>query len=205
MRRCFVFHHGFLMDKNYWQNILPYFKGEQYILLDAGYYGQKVEAHPEDGIEYIGVGHSLGVIKLLQTGFKFKHIIGLNSFLHFCPKHGDQLAQFYKNFAKNKLTAVKMFWRTSGIKYVLKSIHKLKLDVLSGDAALLKQNFKSAELPPSLFISSTNDPVITPSMTHYNFDAMQNVKLLMLADGAHVLGYVKPEVIYRHIIEFINS
>lgn len=83
MKLGFIFSHGWAFNKSYWDNLLPHFKEHPCIVLDHGHMDWST-CHRSIK-KFIGsvVGHSLGLVKLLQSKNTFKALIGLQAFNNF--------------------------------------------------------------------------------------------------------------------------
>ena len=66
--------HGFGFNNDYWKNLIPLLDGNIYFLDDPNLDGSKV---------YIGIGHSLGFLKLNNSEFKFDALVALQGFLNY--------------------------------------------------------------------------------------------------------------------------
>ena len=71
---CFVFCHGFGFDATFWDPLRPYFAGTNAIYLDLGYFDKPfMTLYPDDSTDFIGIGHSLGLKKLMSLNIRFKN------------------------------------------------------------------------------------------------------------------------------------
>jgi pimeloyl-[acyl-carrier protein] methyl ester esterase len=87
MRDGIVFCHGFGYDEDYWQFLIPYFADFEIYGLDLGYYGKPYIKLPNNpGQKILGIGHSLGFLKLCQMNLKLDLLVGLNPFVDFLGK-----------------------------------------------------------------------------------------------------------------------
>ena len=67
--------HGFGFTNDYWQNLVPQLNGNIHFLSDPNLDKEKT---------YIGIGHSLGFLKLNNSGLKFEALVALQGFLNYC-------------------------------------------------------------------------------------------------------------------------
>lgn len=79
----FVFCHGFGFDIHFWERIAPYFSQEKYSFIDLGYFNKRIENQHLHNQAIIGIGHSIGLSKLLSMYSNFDGLIGLNGFINF--------------------------------------------------------------------------------------------------------------------------
>jgi len=212
---CFVFCHGFAFDASYWHKMRAQFKSHQVICLDLGYFGSKNSYDGsviQDSTCVVGVGHSLGFIKLLQTSIRFNYLIGLNAFCNFLGKETSlrtrrtrELALLSRQFERSPMHAMQSFYRRTGVS-------AFNPDWQALNVAELEKALQELALPvhyslniPSLIMATKNDPVVPPELVCDNFAACKPVDVEFLSTGAHGLGYVKSAYIYQRIKSFIHA
>ncbi|WHQ46618.1 MAG: alpha/beta hydrolase [Candidatus Midichloria sp.] len=171
MKLGFIFSHGWAFNKSYWDNLLPYFKEYQCIVLDHGYYELEHLPHIDEKTNWIGVGHSLGLIKLLQQGNKFKALVGLQAFNYFLTHNRKlnrirslELAMMKKNFASNPRNTIQSFNEI---------IYNRRLNCIGSlEFAMMKKNLASN---PGNAIQSFNE-IISNNIDFYRM--MNDLNLL---------------------------
>ena len=123
MSRFFIFCHGFGLTPSFWNPLLEYFEQESTFCLDLGYFGKKRLRHPNNKqeFEYIGIGHSLGFTKLIESGVRFRYLIGINAFVSFLgndpllrQRRQRELEIFKKGITSNTECALKSFYEQCG-------------------------------------------------------------------------------------------
>jgi len=153
--RHFIFCHGFGFDNSFWCNLAPYFMQEKCTYLDLGYFGEGYfpEIIKNDDL-LIGVGHSLGMAKLLQLDIKFDYLIGLNAFSNFLGndsslrmKRKADLEILKKHFTKYPKKSLKEFHRRCGVSIAIGD-QKIDGRKLLWDLDFLEINFKIPEHIP---------------------------------------------------------
>ena len=181
-----VFCHGFSYSPNYWINLTALLENFTIHHMDLGYYEDlKI---PEIKEPVIGIGHSLGLIKLMQQNFRFKALIGLNGFVNFLGtglrlrnRRSLELDTFEHLIRTSPNLALKFFHNRCGVNLNPSNINKERL---LGDLDCLRQSFP---VPNNLtLLAAQNDIVCPPELIQDNFGT-QNIT--MLESGRHSLGY----------------
>jgi pimeloyl-[acyl-carrier protein] methyl ester esterase len=207
MKRHFIFCHGFGFDKDFWAPLHSYFVDESCTYLDAGYFGNMHWLLPDisSDTQLIGVGHSLGLAKLIMLGRRFEYMIGLNGFIDFLEaRRQDELHHFVRKFARHPTLMLEKFHRTCGVtfdksKYAALNTHKAMADLM-----LLSKKFHLPDMR-TLILSAVDDVITPPNIIHANFDKQQNVTVKMLDNGKHGLGFLKQDVVCANIMEFLDA
>jgi len=205
MRYCFVFCHGFGFDKNFWNNLTPYFS--EYSCL----YLEDLEMHAlEDDMLLIGIGHSLGLIKLLSINIPFQAVIGLQGFINFLGFNHDlhlrrqkDLAFLGSYFDKSSKYAIRYFHRLCGVPVQSDALEDLNIIKLKEDLEILSVGFMSIPSIPIFIIGSKDDKVVTPELIYDNFRSYNNVTIEIVNSSYHCLGYKNPELAYKKIMNFL--
>jgi len=159
----FLLCHGWGFDASFWKNLAPHLAPHTFYTVDLGYFGNP-NPFPTSGT-WIGVGHSLGLIKLLQTPLSFSAIIGLNSFLNFLgpplihERRKKELQTMIQRFEKDPLNTIASFYKRCGV-----------LDAPNGtiNKSLLLNDLKSLFFDysnlltsvPCLSLASKNDLIV---------------------------------------------
>ncbi len=213
MRRCFIFCHGFGFDKNFWNNLIPFFKEDSYISLDLGYFGNS-ERLPS--IDYntilIGVGHSLGFVKLLELEERLSCLIGLNAFLNFLgnnlnlrKKRYQELESMRNSFLKYPCLTLKRFYKRCQGPNQVESLAKLRKERLEKDFSSFFRTFYIKRDIPVLLLGSKDDPIVSTQVIEDNFVCYDNVDIQLLDQGKHALGFLEATEVYKRIRSFLHA
>lgn len=211
--KCFVFCHGFGLDSSYWTHLRPYFAQHKTVYLDLGYFGQEqMTLFFDASLDYIGIGHSLGLMKLMSLNIPFKALIGLNGFVDFLgldvllhAHRMRELAHLTRHFFRAPGVALSQFYQRAGVMFdglVNGPINQKKL--LDDLDSLLTPR----AIPPSipmLILGSSDDKIVPPALIEANFSHHPQVRIEILNQAKHGLGYLKSEVVYQKIMRFIHD
>src|SRR5688572_30283333 len=121
----FIFCHGWGFSPDFWDNIQIHFKGFPCLFWDLGYFGKVSRPLPTaitSHHQWIGVGHSLGFLKLLESAELFTAMIGLQGFTTFLglsPVLNKERKRYLKKmitqFEKNPIKTLLDFRQTCGL------------------------------------------------------------------------------------------
>lgn len=207
----FIFCHGFGFDKTFWDPLKPYFATQKTLYLDLGYFGAEtyLVLEPEQ-FNYIGIGHSLGLMKLLSFNISMSHLIGLHGFIHFLGFDAtlNQLRMrewlsLKKYFLRAPELTLKQFYQRVGVPF---EIHKKTIQTikLQQDLDALKQTFDLPGKVPTLILGAVDDPVVPPVLIEDNFSSQNHVTIDILNQGQHGLGFLNSALVYQKIMRFIE-
>ena len=211
--RHFIFCHGFGFNYHFWDNLASYFVNGKCTFLDLGYFKEPSYCIDTLEGEIIGVGHSLGVLKLLKLQERFDCLIGLNGFVNFlgndlCMRNKRQLELeiLKKNFQKNPRITLKNFYKRCGVSSFTQfaKLEELDLEAVMSDLELLTLNFAPPSIP-MLIIAAKNDVIVPPEITHDNFPPYSNVEVDIIDKGQHGLGFLEASYVYKSIKEFVDE
>ncbi|QCE35085.1 hypothetical protein FAI40_06925 [Acetobacteraceae bacterium] len=134
------FLHGWGFSADFWNETIQYLPSEKYqiILGEAGYFGQrKIHLPPK---KFIGIGHSLGFMQLLEKTSNHPNCIGLlgiNSFPCFAQQRdfpdgvpSRLLERMQRNLAKNPSHVLNQFYQNCGNEKQISPDNPLNLDHL---------------------------------------------------------------------------
>jgi pimeloyl-[acyl-carrier protein] methyl ester esterase len=212
MKKCFVFCHGFGFDNTFWKNLAPYFSYESCLYIDLGYSGNKriLDFALSSEIELVGIGHSLGLIKLLSCNIKFKYLIGLNGFINFLGFKQEIrttreviLNKLVNSFATWPVNTMLSFYKNCGLVAENEKISRLKTNLLMKDLEMLFFRFSLPPEVPVLIIGAKDDIIVPPSIIDDNFQ--KDVVVSMFDKGAHGLGFFEAENVFNEISRFIKN
>jgi pimeloyl-[acyl-carrier protein] methyl ester esterase len=196
----YILAHGFGFTHDYWQHLTP--------LLDGNIYyfdGKNMDA----GREYIGVGHSLGFLKLNNATLNFSHLIGLQGFLDFCGRKNSlqkiiepQLDEAIENFSSNPKIALKNFYEMCG--YFGDIPGNISRETLLFELKMMKKFYSHCGVK-TLILSTSNDVVVPTAIIGDNFSAIDGVSVKILnLEIKHTLGFHGPEIVANEIKQFTN-
>jgi pimeloyl-[acyl-carrier protein] methyl ester esterase len=213
MKYYFVFCHGFGFDKSFWKNLSDYFIVDECIFLDLGYFNSEPDffIHNREGI-FVGIGHSLGLLYLTHLKIKFDILIGLNGFINFLGNnhilHGQrkvELERLMQHFLYSPQKTLKNFYQRCGVSIdhdLLSSFHQERL-------LESLENLKSSIVIPKniriLIIGARDDQVVPVELLNDNFADHPNVRMVLLDEGKHGLGFLKAADVFKNIMNFINE
>jgi pimeloyl-[acyl-carrier protein] methyl ester esterase len=209
----FVFCHGFGFDTQFWERIAPYFSQEKCSFIDLGYFGNRVDNTYLCNQRVIGIGHSIGLSKLLSMYSNFDYLIGLNSFVNFLgsdqierKKRQKELNALRLSFLKDPDSAIRNFYIRCDIEEFIEctDFSNLNLDLILSEFEWLQKEYKLPEVP-TLILSSNDDLVLPHTITSNNFSKQQYIKIDSIMNGGHALGFRKPLEVYRKIMSFLND
>jgi pimeloyl-[acyl-carrier protein] methyl ester esterase len=206
-----IFCHGFGLDQHYWQPIIPFFKDYQLHFWDLGYFNEKPHVIYPESQPLIGIGHSLGMIKLLSSSIQFQSVIGLNAFTSFLGYEPQlyqmrriEIQQMQKQFHLRPERTLTSFYQRAGITFM----HPQTINTSCLSEALNSLN-NPFELTPShrnlLIIGSQDDPIVPQAIILDNCRKHPQIQYKFLPYGQHALGQVYVQETSSIIREFIHA
>ena len=191
--------HGFGFTNAYWQNLVPLLDGNIYFFDDPDLDKDKT---------YIGIGHSLGFLKLNNSGLQFDALIALQGFLNFCGSfermrkiRETRIAQVRNKVIANKIESLQQFRTFCG--YDKPVTTDIPLQTLLDELDMMEKSYAHCGVK-TLVIGSTDDVIVPMSIINDNFLDLPNVTILQLDYGKHALGYLNSQVIADEIYEFFD-
>lgn len=237
MKQCIIFCHGWAGNVSFWGNLKPFFDAENinninFKYLDLEYFGNNhlikscsyntllTYVQQNKQLHFIGIGHSIGLIKLLSLNIEFKALIGLQSFINFLGN--DRLLNkqrklewlsLKQQFNHNSLNTLKNFYQLANLepKFIKDLFNKknqyyyLNKHSLTQDLELLSVNFSLYNNVPILIVGAMDDVIVPPELIIDNFAHLKNVTIDMLNTGRHSVGYRSAELIYQKIKFFLQT
>lgn len=207
MKTCFIFCHGWGFDHHFWDALRPYFSGNDCIYLDLGYFGEEKQFLPCSSFEYIGIGHSLGLMKLLSLNITFKALIGLQSFINFLgfdpllhQKRKKELEAMQKYFDCYPYQTLLSFYKKCGFKMEKRIFDKKKLAI---DLQALSLSCTLPAHTPLFIIASNEDLIVPLELIQDNFE--KKAKIYTHESAYHNLGAKHPQFVYKTIMSFLNA
>ncbi|MGL9758663.1 MAG: hypothetical protein ACR5LA_07615 [Wolbachia sp.] len=210
MNYHFVFCHGWGFDYKFFQPLInKYFSKIPYYCLDLGYFGEENLNLPEDGA-LIGIGHSLGLIKLASLNVKFNGLIGVQAFINFLgfdlqlhKKRKLELKTMIQHFQIDPINTLISFYKSCGVNLIdYNSFNCLNKAKLMQDLELLTTVY---QLPhtPLLILGATNDTIVPQKLIYDNFK--KGIKVIMHNKGYHSLGICEHHFVQEQIISFCDG
>ena len=209
----FVFCHGFGFDTQFWERIAPYFSQEKCSFIDLGYFNNQMDYQYLHNQRIIGIGHSIGLSKLVSMYNNFDYRIGLNSFINFLgsdqigrKKRQKELNALRLSFLKDPDSAIRNFYIRCDIEELIEctDFSNLNRDLILSEFEWLQKEYKLPEIP-TLILRSNDDLVVPHAITSDNFSKQQYIKIDSIMNGGHALGFRKPLEVYRKIMSFLND
>jgi pimeloyl-[acyl-carrier protein] methyl ester esterase len=210
----FVFCHGWGYDPSFWDNLKPYFGGHQCIFWDLGYFGPNDLPMPalSSSIQWVGVGHSIGFLKLLNTPFPWYRLIGLQGFLNFQGishslkrKRARYLVKLQNHFEAGPTITLSKFHKICGNKDMQAFYPMVNRVTLLKDISLLATMHQLRENLPCLILGSEDDLIVTKELINDNFGQHNQVQILMHNKGSHTLGFSEPTFVKNAIFDFLSD
>lgn len=193
--------HGFGFSNGYWDNLLPYLDGEYEFWRD--------NFIVREGQAYVGIGHSLGFLKLNNSGIKFKALIGIQSFLNFCGNDPVRRKRLQKNLdrmimqcKRDRDRLLEFFYSLCG--YTGAGYTGLNRELLIADLLLMKNRYEHCGCP-TLIIGSAGDAVVENWILQDDFAGHSNIKLRYIDHDHHTLGFDRPNEVFELIKGFLRE
>ena len=210
--RCFVFCHGFGFNTDYWNPLRSYFSTTNTVYMDLGYFTNEVNISPNVyDYDYIGIGHSLGLIKLISSTIPFKALIGLHGFVNFLGynpalsrRRTRELTHLSKQFNDAPVLTLQQFYQRTGVDFMLPSMDGLHQQRLLDDLTSLFYAVPVPQTIPMLILGSCDDIIVPWALIEDNFSHHPHVNIELLHHVQHGLGYLRPDLVYQKIMRFLE-
>lgn len=193
----FVLAHGFGFTDDYWRNLRPLLPGTCSML------GQPLPPLGASDIR-VGVGHSLGFIHLIRSGFSFNLLVGLQTFLNFCGTGEERQARLsqvdamIRLFRRDASHALAQFYQACG--YHSKQSQRANAETLIRHLGELKE-VCSLPRSPALIVATRKDPIVPIHLVEENF-SNSSAKLICLEEiSHHSFGFLEASLAARLIEE----
>jgi pimeloyl-[acyl-carrier protein] methyl ester esterase len=219
---CFIFCHGFGFDSTFWNPLKIFFSKQNTLFIDLGYFSDTAntirtlnailnEAREQHNhINYIGIGHSLGLMKLASSNIPFSHLIGLHGFINFFGFDNQlhsvrerEWMSLKKHFLRSPESTLKQFYQRAGVAFDI-SQKTIKRTILQEDLEVLKQSMILPPMMPSLILGAVDDKIVPPVLIEDNFASNSQVTIEILNQGQHALGFACPELVCQHVMQFVG-
>lgn len=208
----FVFCHGFGYDLHYFNHLAPYFAQYECYFIDLGYFNKPIKLPKLKKHKTIAIGHSFGLVKLVQMFENFDSLIGLGSFSNFLGQDQTlreirqrELRSLQLSFMKNPISTLTNFYSRCGVaEYIDRANNsKLNLDLILADIELLTTNYTLPNVA-TLILTSDDDPIVPKSIILDNFSKQAHVHIESITGLKHSYGYTQPFEVYKKIIRFLH-
>lgn len=192
---CYLLCHGFGFTQDYWRNLAPLLDG------DIAYF---CETFVDEGRRYVGIGHSIGFLKLNNSNVKFDYLVGLQGFVNFCGTE-DKLKKIrqknvdrmIKTFETDAVRSLRMFYNACGHQGSMpKSVDS---ENLISDLKSMKHAYECRSDCPILIIGNDDDEILPPSILNDNFDHVSNAEIRKINGVSHLLGFKKADEVANEI------
>jgi len=209
----FVFCHGFGFNSHFWDPLTPYFSREKYSLIDLGYFKHQLQTVDLQGQKIVGIGHSIGLSKLAGMYQNFDCLVGLNGFMDFLgleqaahKRRKRELNVLRQSFLKYPTSMLKNFYARCGVPEFADHVDYSNLDhdLISSDFEWLEKKHDLPEVQ-TLILGSDNDVVVPEAIVFDNFSKKSNVKIDVIMDAGHGLGFRKPLEVHKKIMSFLDG
>lgn len=194
----FLLCHGWGFDASYWDNLAPLLAPHTVYRVDLGYFGNP-QPFPTSGT-WVGIGHSLGLSKLLQTPLNFRALIALNSFLNFLGEDSSLRKQglqaMIHQFEMNPSQTLSSFYTACGLSFPLKSTINTSL-LLDDLNALFIDYTNFYPKTPCLSLVSSNDPIVP-------LECSLNKNRVSIEQTGHSLGFNHALSVKTKLFEFLH-
>ncbi|MCR5225114.1 MAG: hypothetical protein K6C34_03440 [Alphaproteobacteria bacterium] len=212
-----VFFSGFGADYNYWNDVLPYFSNYECVLLSENYFCEPNEVTEDQlkkifkGKKLIGIGHSLGYMKLclLQEKydfFKLSKLIAVEGFSNYLGSKEPmrsmrKIALEYMKvcYSINPIGTLVWFQTICGAMPDIPQ--KIDQDLLQEELKLLDEKIITPSVP-HLVLSSIDDFIVPFYIIQDNFG--QCAKIIYTQIASHLLGMRYSKYVHDEILNFIE-
>lgn len=202
-KNYYVFCHGFGFDASFWNHLKPYFEGEETFYCDLGYFGER--RFPSkiltDQFNYIAIGHSFGLIALLDLPIPWSCVLGLNGFVDFLGNEPVLKAARLREWTalqarlkRSPMVTLSLFYKRVGV------LNTPAWEAM--DEARLQEDLERLVIPPPpssfnkmILLSAKDDVVVPPSLIEDNLKRHSEIRLDYVDEGKHALGHALPHVV----------
>jgi pimeloyl-[acyl-carrier protein] methyl ester esterase len=203
----FVLVHGWGFHGGIWTDFVSHLQDAGVTLIDLGF----VTGGPKGATEWpedsIAVGHSLGLLWLLQQGKgRFRGLVSVQGFDCFCCHVApSRVAALKRGLAGDASATLEGFWRSCGAAgFALPQA--LNVDRLGEGLDWLMRwdarNAKEGLECPVLALAARDDPIVPQAMTEA---VWQGIDIVWSPDGGHVLPLRHPRWCARHVLDFAHA
>jgi pimeloyl-[acyl-carrier protein] methyl ester esterase len=198
--------HGWGFHAGIFADFIGHLEGAEVTLLDLGFVAGGPKGASEWPEDAIAVGHSLGLLWLLERGRgRYRALISIQGFDCFsCHVAPSRLAALKRGLEREPAGTLQAFWRSCGASgFALpEALDVAKLDegldwLMTWDATKARKELAC----PVLALASRDDVIVPPSMS----EAIWGENIIWSPDGGHVLPLKHPRWCARHVLEFAHT
>lgn len=214
-----VFLHGWGFGPEIWSPWADAFPKRPVALLDAGYFGPAQMTLPANPDGWVGVGHSLGFVRLLSMDVRWRGLIGLGAFMRFCPvpeRNSGTPAEVLDAMLAHLDTApadvLTRFLRRCGLKGRPSDLPdsvglaRLREDLLVLRGLDLGPTPKlMASSPPVLLLHAADDRIAPVELAREAHGLLPGSRLHVFQSGAHALPVTRPDECLALAEEFLRA
>jgi pimeloyl-[acyl-carrier protein] methyl ester esterase len=202
----FVLVHGWGFHAGIFADFIGHLQGAEVTLVDLGFVAGGPKGASEWPEDAIAVGHSLGLLWLLERGRgRFRALVSVQGFDCFCCHVApSRLAALKRGLEREPGGTVQAFWRSCGASgFALpEALNVARLDegldwLMTWDARNARRDLTC----PVLALASRDDVIVPPSMS----EAIWGENIIWSLDGGHVLPLKHPRWCARHVLEFAHA
>ena len=203
----FVLVHGWGFHAGIFADLIGHLDGAETTLIDLGFVSGGPKAASEWPSDAIAIGHSLGLLWLLeQGGGRFRGLVSIQGFDCFCCHIvPSRIAALKRGLERDPGATLQAFWRSCGAAgFALpEALNVARLDqgldwLMHWDARKAKQELAC----PVLALAARDDAVVPASMSEAIWE---DTGIIWSQDGGHVLPLRHPRWCARHVLEFANA
>ena len=203
----FVLVHGWGFHAGIWADVIGHLQGAEITLIDLGFVSGGPKGKADWPSDAIAVGHSLGLLWLLQHGGgRFRGLVSVQGFDCFCCHiPPSRVAALKRGIEREPHGTLQAFWRSCGAAgFALPdALNVARLDegldwLMHWDARKAKDELAC----PVLALAARDDAIVPASMSEAIW---QDVDIKWSQDGGHVLPLRHPRWCARHVLEFADT
>jgi pimeloyl-[acyl-carrier protein] methyl ester esterase len=198
--------HGWGFHAGIFADFIGHLEGAEVTLVDLGFVAGGPKGASEWPEDAIAVGHSLGLLWLLERGRgRYRALVSIQGFDCFsCHVAPSRLAALKRGLEREPAGTLQAFWRSCGASgFALpEALNVARLDegldwLMTWDATKARKELAC----PVLALASRDDVIVPPSMS----EAIWGENIIWSPDGGHVLPLKHPRWCARHVLEFAHT
>jgi pimeloyl-[acyl-carrier protein] methyl ester esterase len=163
-------------------------------------------------IEWIGIGHSIGFLKLVQSPIPFKALVGLQAFTNFFgynrriqQRRRFEYELFLKQLHESPQNTLRRFYKICGLVLDEKRLEYLDSQRLHDDCRLLDAKEERIFCKQIRILGSWDDSIVSPELIMDNFFNRSGVTISMTDEARHALGVKQVQWVYSEIKRFLGG
>ncbi len=220
-----VFYHGWGLDVNFWQPLAARLSQHPQVFFDAGYFGAPQNPNLSPDNRWVGIGHSLGFARALQTppAGGWAALVSVAGFTRFCAlRSGGEgqprrvVERMVRAYALEPQAVLADFLARCNLSACLPDLNAVRNDsLLATDLALLMDIDVQAPLralttqgtlhTPVLALAARDDAIVPSALTEATFAQRPHTRLVWCGQGGHALGHAEADVCAAAIVDFLET